>query len=411
MQKYIDRYCEVVLAGLNIQAGQKLFISGESCHWPVINTIAAHAYRRGIEYVEVRAHSPGLGRSRLENSREECLDYQPETIRAMQRVLVRGKWARLAISSVEDPDILQGIDGGRNIRMQRALRGAQEEYKQAVMSDVFNWTVCAVPTAGWAAKVFGGKPSGRLERKLWDELAPIYRLDRDDPAGAWREHCLGLSRRAARLNKLVIKELHFHAGEEPTLRVGLHAKALWKGGYSQSSTDIEFIPNLPTEEVFTTPDFRLTTGRVRLTRPAMIFDRSVEGVELEFKAGKVVRFSAEKNQDVLEGLLKSDEGAEQLGEIALVDSSSPIFKSGRIFQNILLDENAACHFAFGGAYPSCLQNGVGMSPAERRDHGINQSVIHTDVMIGSNDLNVDALTYSGKQLPLLVRGKFTEHAS
>ena len=405
---YIDRYCDVTLASLNMHHAQKLYISGEACHWEVINLLASKAYQQGAEYVEVQAPSGALQRNRLQFSHDGHLDYEPQTLRALQRVLVDERWARLAISSAEDPRLLRDIDNKKNIRMQRALRGAQEEYKRAVMSDRFNWVVCAVPTAGWAAEVFGRKPSARLTRALWKALIPIYRLDRDDPIEAWKEHCQQLTRRAARLNALKIHTMRFH-GPGTDLHIELHKKALWKGGYSMSSHGIQFIPNLPTEEVFTTPDFRKTSGRVRLTRPARIFEQSVEGAELEFKHGVVVRCRAKKNQEVLEGLLKCDDGAKRLGEIALVDCSSPIFQSARIFHNILLDENAACHFALGSAYPSCLEGGVEMSDDERAHHGINHSVVHNDVMIGSEDMHVDAVTYDNKHIPLIVSGHFTEH--
>ena len=289
------------------------------------------------------------------------------------------------------------------------MRKAQEKYKQAVMTDRFNWNVCAIPTEKWAAKVLGRAPGPQAERKLWRLLAPIYRLDRPDPIDAWKRHCAALSARAQALNSLAIKYLHFKS-PHTDLKVGLHRKALWKGGYSVSSDGIRFIPNLPTEEVFTTPDFRAAEGTVSLTRPAIIFEKEVLGARLEFAGGKVTKVSARTNEQTLRDLIAIDEGAARLGEIALVDGNSPIFKSKKIFYNILFDENASCHFAFGSAYPSCLEGGVQMSVGERKKHGINHSIIHNDVMIGSEEIDVTATTYDGKTAHIIKQGLFHDIA-
>lgn len=404
-EKILDNYCQVILTGLNVQKGQCLNISAEPCHVPVINRLAGHAYRMGVKYVETQISSSALLRQRLLNSSEQFLSYAPKTTVAKQDVLIGENWARLAVSSPEDPDIFQDTPQERTVKVQTAIRKAQEKYKQAVMVDKFNWNVCAIPTQKWAAKVLNCKANPRAERELWRVLAPIYRLTSPDPIQAWKDHCAVLSRRAEKLNAFGIKQLRFRSAYTD-LTVGLHQQARWKGGYSTSSTGVRFIPNLPTEEVFTTPHFAATEGRVRLTRPAIIFEKEVIGAELEFSGGKVIAARAQKNEQTLKDLISIDGGAAQLGEIALVDSSSPIFKSKRIFYNILFDENAACHFAFGSAYPSCLEGGVKMSRIEQKNHGINQSIVHNDVMIGSEEVEVSATTYSGKQLTIIKNGLF-----
>jgi len=405
----IDAYCKVIVAGLNVQRGQCMNISGDPCHAPVINKIAARAYQVGAKYVGMQLSGGSFLRERLLNSSEEHLSFVPRTVALRQDVLIKERWARLAVSSSEDPDILRDTSQERNVAVQTAMRKAQEKYKQAVITDTFNWNVCAIPTQKWAAKVLKRHPSARTERALWGVLAPIYRLDTRDPIATWRAHCQRLSERSAALNALHIRYLHFRA-PGTDLRVGLRQEALWKGGYSVSSQGVQFIPNLPTEEVFTTPDFSATEGRVRLTRPAIIFDREVTDAEVEFSNGKVSRVKAAQNEETLRDLVAIDEGAACLGEVALVDSASPIFQSKKIFYNILLDENASCHFAFGSAYPSCVKGGIEMSIAKRRQCGINQSIIHNDVMIGSEELDVIAATYDNKRIQLIKRGRFHDIA-
>lgn len=405
MDSIIDNYCRVILTGLNIQRGQCLNITAEPCHIPVLKRLTAHAYDMGVRYVETQIGSSAILRERLLHSEEQFLPYTPDTLLAKQNVLIKENWARLSVSSPEDPDVFQDTLQERVVRVQTAMRKAQEKYKQAVMTDKFNWNVCAIPTEKWAGKVLGCKPSPRAERRLWNILVPIYRLDRPDPVAAWRDHCAKLSERSERLNALAIRYLYFRSSQTD-LTVGLHKKARWKGGYSVSSEGVKFIPNLPTEEVFTTPHFAATEGRVRLTRPAIIFEKEVIGAELEFAGGKVRRVSASKNEQTLRDLVSIDPGAAQLGEIALVDNASPIFKSKKIFYNILFDENAACHFAFGSAYPSCVEGGVRMSISERKKNGVNQSIIHNDVMIGSEDVEVSAVTYTGEKVTIIKDGVF-----
>lgn len=407
MKRIIDSYCQVILSGLNVRPGQCLNISAEPCHIPVLRTLVAHAYKMGVKYVEVQIDSNALLRERLLNSSEQFLSYAPGTTAAKQDVFIKENWARLAVSSPDDPNVFHDTSQERLVTAQTAMRKAQEKYKQAVMIDTFNWNVCAIPTEKWAAKVLKQPAGPRAERNLWRLLVPIYRLDRPDPVAAWKEHCSVLSRRANALTSHGIKSLRF-LSSHTDLTVGLHRDALWKGGYSVSSEGVQFIPNLPTEEVFTTPDFRATEGRVRLTRPSIIFEKEVIGAELTFAGGKVTRLSARKNEEILRGLISIDAGAARLGEIALVDSASPLFQSKKIFYNILFDENASCHFAFGGAYPSCLRGGVEMDAATREKHGVNQSIVHNDVMIGSEDMEVIAVTYAGDRLRIIKDGVFCD---
>ena len=405
LEQQQKQYAAMLISALNLQKGQNMVITGEACHWHFMNKIAAAAYKKGAQYVEVQSSNSGLLRARASYSEEQYLDYAPPTLPAKQAIYVKERWARLAISSQENPDALRNIDNIRNMRIQNATRRSQEHYRRAIMSDQLNWLVCMMPTPGWAAKVLCCAPSESASRRLWKLLLPILRLDQPNPLQALDSHCKGLNRRAEQLTTLKIQLLHFK-GRGTDLKVHLDARARWKGGYSTTPQGVRFLPNFPTEEVFTTPDCRKTEGQVRLTRPAVIYEKMVEDAALEFHNGHVSKVKARRGQELLEGLLKSDKGASAIGEIALVDCSSPIYQAQRLFHNVLLDENAACHFAFGGAYPNCIEGGVAMSSRERQKVGINQSIVHNDVMIGSNTLDVEATLADGRRKLIIEQGRF-----
>ena len=251
-----------------------------------------------------------------------------------------------------------------------------------------NWTVVGVPTAGWARTMFG-EPD--LER-LWQLVEHCVRLDADDPVAAWQEHVRRLEARARRLDELGIDALHFR-GPGTDLTVGLLPESRWQGVESETAAGIRYVANLPTEEVFTTPDCRRTEGHVRSTRPLAVHGRVVEGLEVRFEGGRIVDVGAASGAEVITGQLASDERAAFLGEVALVDGRSRIGQTGLTFYETLFDENATCHVAFGGAYVEAVEGGA--------IDGVNLSTVHTDFMIGGPEVDVDAVTPDGRVVPLV----------
>ncbi|MFP4637926.1 MAG: aminopeptidase [Spirochaetaceae bacterium] len=421
-------YAELIVAMVNIDRGRSLEIRGEPVHWDLMNEIAAAAYRRGARYVRAQSNHPGLHKARVEHSPDEYLDYVPSQLELTNRVLMDEQWALVGLKSPEDPDYLADVDTERNARISRATERATKPFRRALQADRFPWLVAANPTEGWARKVLGeggsrrtldvaggedvrasGGPDARAvsapREELWEVMRSILRLDAEDPIAAWRDQSLRLKRRAAVLDELGVDGLRFE-GPGTELFVGLPAEAVWVGGPAKTPEGLEFLPNLPTEEVFTTPDYRRTEGRVAVTRPVTVMDKVVAGAWFEFEQGRVVRFGAEKNRDVLARYLEMDEGAPYAGEIALVDAGSPIFQAGRVFYNILLDENAACHIALGGSYPGCLRGGDGLSDEELVSRGANISFVHTDFMIGSEKIQVTARTRNGREMAVLRDGRF-----
>ena len=408
----IGAYAELIVSMVNIDRGRNLQIRGEPVHWDLMQEIAAAAYRRGARYVAARSVHPGLLKARIDHSAEEYLDYVPSQLSAMNDIMISEEWAVVSIASREDPDFLANVDDERNARIGKATEQAMMPFRRALQADRFPWIVAANPTEGWARKVFGAAPGGGAAaaaqaplETLWQAMRPILRLDRPDPAAAWSEHTERLKRRAAVLDELHVEWLHFE-GPGTDLWVGIPDKALWVGGPGKTPGGLEFLPNLPTEEVFTTPDYRRTTGRVAVTRPVTVMNKVVDGAWFEFSDGKVVDFGAERNADVIARFLEMDAGAAYAGEIALVDAGSPIFQSGRVFYNILLDENAACHIALGGAYPGCIEGGEKLTDEELPSIGANVSFVHTDFMIGSEQIQVTAQTYDGREVAMLRDGRF-----
>lgn len=407
----LEKYAKVILEMVNLQKGQNLLVRTEPVHWRFAAIIAAEAYKKGARYVRVDSNeveNPYLYRARVENSKDEYLSYVPKFRTDMDKTMLEEKWALIALKGEEDPDFLKNLDSKRSSAIAKAVAEARRPFSRAVQNNAIQWLVVFAPTERAAAKILNREPSPKALEELWNVLTPILYLDKDDPASFWRKNSMELKRRAEVLNNMELEKILFK-GPGTDLSIGLNRKALWKGGSSIATNGVEFSPNIPTEEVFTTPDYRITEGRVAITRPVLIpvLGKIMEGGWMEFKNGKVVDFGAEKGREVLEEYFAMDPAARFLGEVALVDSNSPIFQSKKTFYSILFDENASCHIALGAAYPECLQGGGEMSENELKAEGANVSNLHTDFMIGSPDVDVSGVTWSGETVEIIRKGVFT----
>ncbi|MFW5814996.1 MAG: aminopeptidase [Spirochaetota bacterium] len=398
-------YADLIISSVNLQPGQNLLVKAEPGHWGFVTTLAARAYDHGAKYVHVYADHPLLQRARIEHSRPEYLTYVPDFRRDANNLMLDESWALVSIKSPEDPDALSGVDPQRNGTVQKAIFEADFPFRRAVQADRLRWTVVAVPTEKWAAKVLGREADPTAEEELWNVMKPILRLDRPDPRAAWAEHRRRLAARREALDALSLDAVRFD-GPGTELTVGLSQRSIWVGGGGQSPDGLEFMPNLPTEEVFTTPDFRRTSGRVAVTRPVQLLGTIVEGAWLRFEEGRVVECGATAGGSTLDRYFELDERARYVGELALVDADSPIYRSGLVFYNTLFDENAACHIALGSSYPKCLRDGETLSPDEYRAAGANTSTLHTDFMIGSPQVTVTGIRGDGNEVPIIGGGAF-----
>lgn len=402
-QNLLRSYARLLLkTGVNLQPGQKLDIAWETAHRELMEVLVEEAYALGAAYVNPRLATPWIARRRVEHSRPESLDFVPGWMTSYWDEIVRDDWAVISLSGDEDPHVFDGVDSRALGRMMSAVSTRRRGYLQALTKSMFCWNVAAAPTDGWARQVLG--PQATAD-DLWAVLVPILGLDEPDPAASWQKRIDTMAQRRERLDGLKLDRLHF-TGPGTDLIVGLMPQSRWRGGDEVCANGRRFAPNLPTEEVFTTPDWRRTEGQAACTRPVEVMGAEVVGARFTFREGRVVAFDAERNKDVLERYLAQDDQANALGEVALVDGSSRIFQSGKVFHNILLDENAACHIALGSGYPDAVEGGRDLDSDALLALGCNESKVHTDFMIGGPDINVDGITGDGKRVRLLEKGNF-----
>jgi aminopeptidase len=384
-----DRYAELaVRVGANVQPGQLVDVLARVEHAPVARAVTRAAYKAGASYVDVYYSDQHIRRALIEGAADELLSWTPPWLLNRSVQVGDERAAVIALTGDAEPNLLADLPGER-VGKARMLALAEESNRQ-INEQLNNWTVIGVPNVGWAQQMFG-EPD--LER-LWEAVEYTVRLDEDDPVAAWQAHVKRIGDRARTLNELELDVLHFK-GPGTDLRVGLLPESRWQGCESLTATGLPYVANMPTEEVFTTPDLRRTEGFVRSTRPLALYGRIVKGLEVRFEGGRIVEVHADEGADVVRGQLETDDTAAYLGEVALVDGTSRIGQTGLTFFETLFDENTTCHVAYGGAYAEAVEGGV--------IEGVNVSNVHTDFMIGGPDVDVDAVTRSGTTVPLLRR--------
>lgn len=392
----VDRYARLIVAvGLTLRDGQTLHVQGQVEHAELVRAVARAAYDAGAGRVDVHYIDDRLRRALLDSKLPDGeLGFSPPWLKLRAEELAEQQGATLAIIGQPDPALFEGIDGKRMAAAQM-LELSTLRRNQAAQGQVA-WSIAACPTPAWAERVFG-EPD--VER-LWAAVAHAVRLDEPDPVATWQEHVEKLKARSRLLEERAFDSIRFR-GPGTDLTVGLSARAGWIGGALTTRWGQEHTPNLPTEEVFTSPDWRRTEGTVRSTRPLELLGALVTDLELRFERGAIVDVQASQGADVVRGQLDSDPRAAYLGELALVDGESRVGESGITFFNTLFDENATCHIAYGTGFAFIVAGAGDMSPDERLEAGLNQSKIHTDLMIGGPDVEVDGITAGGETVPVL----------
>ncbi len=405
---YLERYAELLIVhGLNVQPGQIVNLTGEVIHRELLQLLTRAAYKRGAKYVNVDLIDPAQARLRvLDSQNEEFLKFVPAYVPVKFNEVLENHGAVLRLIGSEDPDSLKGVDPHKVNEMQLSIRKSLKSYyEDGVGKSQVHWTVAAAATPKWGKKVFPELSEEEANKALWAEIFKICRVDREDYLEVWQKHDEALQKRAKFLTDLKIEKLHFR-GPGTDLQVFLSPKAIFKGGGDIGPYGAHYEANIPTEECFTTPDYRRTAGKVKVTRPFLIHGTMIRGLELTFANGQIVDFKAQEGAAAFEAYIKSDSAANRLGEVALVGIDSPIFQSGRIFEEILFDENAACHIAVGFAYRFCIDGGNQMTPEELEQIGCNDSHVHTDMMISSQDVDVHAFTYANEEHLIIKKGKW-----
>lgn len=406
MNKMLEKYASLaVKKGVNLQENQTLLINTPVECVDFARAITKEAYKQGAKQVIVHYNDQKIQRLTLENASIETLSNTPNWIAESYNSYAREGCCVISISA-SDPDAYKGVPGDKIAAYQKSRSLALKEYYEYSMSNKIRWTVVSVPTEAWALKVFSDSTKEEAIEKLWDIIFKVVRLYEEDPIKAWDEHNKKLHEKLNFLNSQKFKELHFTNNQGTDLTIELPEEHLWFGGSEECYNGISFNANMPTEEVFTLPKRDGVNGTVVSSKPLIFGGNLINNFKITFKDGKAIDFTAEEGFETLKKMLESDENSKYLGEVALVPYDSPISNSNTVFYNTLFDENAACHLAFGKAYPICIVNGENLSEEELLAKGANNSIIHEDFMIGTKDLNIDGITKDGKVIPVFRSGNW-----
>jgi aminopeptidase len=408
----LRQYAELaVKVALNVQPGQRVMIIGPLANGgasleaaPLAREVAAAAYRAGSPLVETIYGDEAQQLIRFKNGSPDSFSHYSAWLPGAVGEHVAAGHAVLSITA-NDPDLLRDESPEYVSTLLQVTGREMRPFREQISRNETNWAIVAAATDAWAAKIFPGIPVADAVERLWEAIGRLCRLDAPDPVAAWETHLESLAERSAHLNRKQYSALKY-TGPGTDLMLGLPRGHLWVSGHSVSRRGVRFTANLPTEEVFTIAHKDRVDGTVRASKPLSYGGTLVEGFSLTFERGRVVRMSADRNGDILQRLLDTDDGAGRLGEVALVPHGSPISQSGLLYYNTLFDENAASHVALGNAYKFTMSDGNQMSDEEFERLGGNRSAVHVDFMIGSGDLDIDGVLSSGAAEPLMRGGEW-----
>ena len=396
----------LVEIGMNLQPGQTPRIAGAVDCAPLVRLCVQAALEAGARDVIVDWTDDFVTRQRYLHADKAVFSEFPSYLQAKFDYLTDHSNPVLSIDS-SDPELLKGVDSQRIQNWRRTAGTATRPYYDAMTAGKFQWTIGAHPTAAWAQKVFPEQSAADAIDSLWNAIFATCRISGDGTAVArWREHVDTCARRCKTLNDYNFKALHYQNALGTDLTVTLPEHHIWCGGSELNADGVEFVANMPTEEVFTAPQWNGVNGRVYAALPLALDGNLIENFYLDFEKGKIVDVHAEKGEEYLRSAISVDEGASFLGEVALVPYDSPIRSTGILFYNTLFDENASCHLAFGSAYPNCVKGGEALDAQGQKALGLNQSITHVDFMVGTQDLSITGITHDGKEIPVFVDGNF-----
>lgn len=401
----LEKYARLIVeTGVSVKKDHTVVLQINVDQAPLARLITKEAYQLGAAEVIVQWTDDVIQKEFLSHAANDRLEQIPQyKIDQTDDWVAKGA-SRISVVS-SDPEAFAGIDSDRVATFQAASGKALMNLRKATQANKVSWTVVAAAGKQWAAKVFPDLPEEEQVDALWDQIFKATRVYEEDPILAWEKHDETLAQKAAKLNKEQFSALHYTAPGTDII-IGLPKNHLWEGAGSYNARGEKFMANMPTEEVFTAPDYRRINGYISSTKPLSYAGTTISGMTFTFKDGKVIDFSAEQGQDVLAKLLDTDEGARSLGEVALVPDPSPISQSGIIFYNTLFDENASNHLALGAAYAFSVEGGTEMTDEELAEAGLNRSQTHVDFMVGSDKMNIDGIREDGSTVAVFRNGNW-----
>lgn len=404
-KKQLEKYAKLIVeCGLNVQKGQQVLIQCGLDQPEFVAMVVEECYKRGAERVRVKWSYMPVNKLSYIYRTQESLSGVTEIEKAEWQDRVDNLTCLLWLDS-DDPDGLNGTDNEKISKANMARYPIIKPYRDA-LENKYQWCIASVPGKEWAMKIFPDLPAEKAVEKLWEAILYTSRVT-DDPVAEWEKHNANLAKRCKFLNDYKFDSLEYKSSNGTDFKVGLNQKGIFCGGGETTlGANVYFNPNIPSEEVFTTPMRGRAEGKVVATKPLSYQGKLIENFWVEFKDGKAVKVGAEKNQDLLEKMIAMDEGAAYLGECALIAYDSPINNTGILFYNTLFDENASCHLALGRGFNNCLENYEQYTNEQCRELGVNNSMIHVDFMIGSSDMSIVGVTKEGKRVQIFKDGNW-----
>ena len=404
-QDTLKKYAHTLLKyGVNLQEDQTLVISVDVENKDFAVIVTEEAYRLGAKEVVLNWRCSPIARQRLLHANESVLEKPANWIPEFYKQYIDDKAAFLSLISA-NPKALEGIPTDRISLQSRNLNKVLSFYHTAIMNSSVTWCVASVPTVLWANLLgYEGSDEEKINQ-LWATLLKLCRIEGVEPKDTFRHHMAKLRHRCEALNKLDLKSLRYTCENGTDLLLELPEGHIWLGGEESSKDGTIFNANIPTEEVFSAPQYNGVNGVVHSTKPLIYHGNTISDFSFTFKEGKIVEYTAKEGYEVLKELVETDEGSHYLGEVALVDHFSPISQSNQIFYETLFDENASCHLAIGASYPTCLKNSDGLSEGELKERGLNHSLTHVDFMIGHEHMNIKGYTRDGQAVDIMIEGR------
>ena len=402
-ERYLENYADLIVnSALALKPGDKLAINFNADCLPLVRLVTRKAYQNGVLDVFPTLNDETMVLDRYLYAPEEAFEHFPPYRVEFMEKMFQDHYHRLSLVA-DNPELLKSVDPARIAKWQKTAGQASKPLMAYTMQNKVKWCVAGVASPGWAKAVFPDLPEEKAVAKLWENIFKATRADQPDPLAAWQKHDASLKAHKAFMNAMHFDYLHYE-GPGTDLKVHLVKDHIWEGGAALSADGESFMPNIPTEEIFSMPDADRVDGTLRATMPLSLRGQIVDKFYFTFKDGKVVDFDAEVGKQILADLLEMDEGAKHLGEVALVPANSPISNTGILFKITLLDENASCHFALGAAYSENMQGSTERSEEENRKLGMNNSLIHVDFMVGGREVTVTGVKADGSRVVLLKDG-------